>query len=53
MKLVIMKNNIKLKLAFLILLLVSFEVISLTNKSAYEIDRLKVRYSFINIFRKR
>jgi len=42
MKFVIMSTNKKLKLTFLILLLVAFEVLTLTNKSAYEINKLQV-----------
>lgn len=46
MKFVIMPTNKKLKLTFLLLLLVSFEVLTLTNKSTYELDKLQV-YSLI------
>lgn len=42
MKFVILPTNKKLKLTFLILLLVSFEVLTLTNKSTYDINKLQV-----------
>jgi hypothetical protein len=42
MKFVILQTNKELKLTFLILLLVSFEVLSITNKSTYEINKLQV-----------
>lgn len=42
MKLIIMKSDRVIKLSILILLLASFEVISVTNKSTYEVQKLKV-----------
>jgi len=47
MKFVIRPTNKNFKLTFLILLLVSFEVLTLTNKSNFELQKLEVKFFII------